>query len=187
MSWTSPALMNVSRTTSPELPPTIPESFSRSYFTPTPEASSPAGMAWNGWPDSVEYAAKGFQGYCCSCGQPTRTPVGKFLDSADPWLIAYAQVNDCTIVTSEAFVPPSAKKSEDSQWMRTIRCSLYRQLNHAQEFEGLFYSRLKYRKNIAFFSSHAQHQYPTSCQTASGHGVDYTYGQSRSKFLSPYY
>lgn len=35
---------------------------------------------------------------------------GKFLDGADPWLIAYAQVNDCTVVTSEVFVPLSARK-----------------------------------------------------------------------------
>ena len=30
---------------------------------------------------------------------------GKFLDGADPWLIAYARVQDCTIVTSERLAP----------------------------------------------------------------------------------
>lgn len=34
---------------------------------------------------------------------------GKFLNGADPWLIAYAQVSDCTIVTSE-ILAPGAKK-----------------------------------------------------------------------------
>jgi len=34
---------------------------------------------------------------------------GKFLGGADPWLIAYAQVNDSTIVTSEV-LSPGAKK-----------------------------------------------------------------------------
>ncbi|MCD6388101.1 MAG: DUF4411 family protein [Desulfobulbaceae bacterium] len=34
---------------------------------------------------------------------------GKFLDGADPWLIAYSQVNDCVIVTSE-ILSPGAKK-----------------------------------------------------------------------------
>ncbi len=34
---------------------------------------------------------------------------GKFLDGADPWLIAYCQINDCTVVTGEG-LSPGAKK-----------------------------------------------------------------------------
>jgi len=34
---------------------------------------------------------------------------GKFLDGADPWLIAYAQVNDCTVVTGEVLAPGAKK------------------------------------------------------------------------------
>lgn len=34
---------------------------------------------------------------------------GKFLDGADPWLIAYARVQDCTVVTSEIFAPGAKK------------------------------------------------------------------------------
>ncbi len=33
----------------------------------------------------------------------------KFMDDADPWLIAYAHVNDCCVVTSE-ILAPGAKK-----------------------------------------------------------------------------
>ncbi len=34
---------------------------------------------------------------------------GKFLDGADPWLIAYCQIYDCTLVTGEV-LSPEAKK-----------------------------------------------------------------------------
>ncbi len=34
---------------------------------------------------------------------------GLFLGGADPWLIAYAQVNDCMVVTSERFAPGAKK------------------------------------------------------------------------------
>lgn len=52
---------------------------------------------------AIQEAFRLIAGYVVDKYEPHQA--GKFLDCADPWLIAYAQMTDCTIVTSERLAP----------------------------------------------------------------------------------